>query len=110
MWVTGDNTALQGFPAIGKATRDAKVPLFINDPEFTQKGAVAAIGLGWYEAGIAAGRMAGRVLHGEKPAAIPFEEVAVQKLMINDDAVARLGLRVPEAMAKQATHVRDSAQ
>ncbi len=108
MWVTGDNTALQGFTAIGKAARDAKLPLIINDPEFTGKGAAVAVGLGWYESGLAAGKIAGRVLHGEKPAAIPFEEVAVQQLVINDDAVARLNLRVPPAMSQKATHVKDT--
>ncbi|MFM2125579.1 MAG: hypothetical protein RL328_2030, partial [Acidobacteriota bacterium] len=108
MWVTGDNTALQGFAAIGKAARDAKLPLIINDPEFTGKGAALAVGLGWYESGLAAGKVAGRVLKGEKPGSIPFQEVAVQQLVINDDAVARLGLRIPAAMAKQATHVKDA--
>jgi ABC-type uncharacterized transport system substrate-binding protein len=108
MWVTGDNTALQGFTAIGKAARDAKLPLIINDPEFTGKGAVVAVGLGWYESGLAAGKLAARVLKGEKPASIPFEEVAVQQLVINDDAVARLGIRIPAEMAKQATHVKDT--
>jgi ABC-type uncharacterized transport system substrate-binding protein len=110
VWVTGDNTALQGFTAIAKAAKDAKLPLFINDPEFTQRGAVAAVGLGWYEAGISAGRLASRVLMGERPASIPFEEVAVQKLMLNDDAIARLGLRVSQTMAQKATHVRDAAR
>ena len=108
MWITGDNTALQGFTAIGKAARDARLPLIINDPEFTGKGALVAVGLGWYESGLAAGKIAGRVLRGEKPAAIPFEEIAVQQLVVNDDAVARLGIRIPAAMAQKATHVKDA--
>ena len=54
VWVTGDNTALQGFDAIVKATRDAKLPLIINDPEFVQRGALVAVGIGWHEAGKAA--------------------------------------------------------
>ena len=51
MWITGDNTALQSFDAIVKTTTDAKLPLFINDPEFTSRGALACVGLGWYPAG-----------------------------------------------------------
>ena len=47
LWVTGDNTALQGFDAIVKAARDAKLPLVINDPEFVQRGALVAVGIGW---------------------------------------------------------------
>src|SRR5262245_58507257 len=33
LWVTGDNTALQGFDAIVKAARDAKTPLLNTAPE-----------------------------------------------------------------------------
>jgi putative tryptophan/tyrosine transport system substrate-binding protein len=46
LWVTGDNTALQAFDGIVKASRDAKIPLITNDPEFTSRGAVASVGLG----------------------------------------------------------------
>ena len=37
LWVTGDNTAFQGFDAIVRAARDAKLPLIINDPEFVPR-------------------------------------------------------------------------
>ena len=67
LWVTGDNTALQSFDGIVKAARDAKLPLIINDPEFTQRGAVASVGLGWSEAGQAAGKLVARALRGESP-------------------------------------------
>ena len=105
MWVTGDNTALQGFDAIGKAAADAKLPLVINDPEFAERGAIAAVGLGWYEAGTAAGKLVSRVLRGENPAKLPFEEVAVQKVVLNDGVARRLGIAIPPALAKGATHV-----
>ena len=55
--ITGDNTALQGFDAIARAARDAKLPLVINDPESVQKGALAAVGIGWYETGKAASKV-----------------------------------------------------
>lgn len=102
LWVTGDNTALQGFDGIVKASRDAKIPLIINDPEFTQRGAVASVGLGWYEAGHAGGLLAARVLHGESPRNIPFEEVAIKKIVLNQDAVKRLGLVFPPEVVKEA--------
>jgi ABC-type uncharacterized transport system substrate-binding protein len=92
LWVTGDNTALQGFDAIAKAARDAKLPLIINDPEFVQRGALVAVGIGWYETGKAASKVLARVLRGEQPRNIPFEEVAVKKLVVNQ-AVAK-GLRI----------------
>jgi putative tryptophan/tyrosine transport system substrate-binding protein len=102
LWVTGDNTALQGFDGIVKASRDAKLPLIINDPEFTARGAVVSVGLGWYEAGHAGGVLAARVLHGESPRNLPFEEVAVKKIVLNQDAAKRLGLVIPPEIVKEA--------
>ena len=95
MWVTGDNTALQGFDGIVKATRSAKLPLIINDPEFTARGAIACVGLGWFPAGKAGGALAARVLRGEDPRNIPFQEVAMQKLVLNQDAAKSLGIVLP---------------
>lgn len=57
LWVTGDNTALQSFDAIVRVSRDARIPLVINDPEFTSRGAVASVGVGWREAGRAGGQL-----------------------------------------------------
>lgn len=102
MWVTGDNTALQSFDGIVKATKNAKLPLIINDPEFTSRGAVACVGLGWYPAGKAGGALAARVLRGEDPRNIPFQQVAVQKLVLNQDAAKTLGIVFPPEVVKAA--------
>ena len=102
LWITGDNTALQSFDAIAKVTADAKLPLVINDPEFTGRGALACVGLGWYPAGQAGGVLAARVLRGENPARIPFQEVAEQKLMLNQKAATRLGIAFPPDVLKAA--------
>ena len=100
LWVTGDNTALQSFDAIVKATTSAKLPLIINDPEFTSRGALACVGVGWYPSGKAGGVLAARVLRGENPAGIPFQEVAEQKLVINQQAATRLGIVFPPEVLK----------
>ena len=102
MWVTGDNTALQGFDAIAKVTTAAKLPLFINDPEFTSRGALACVGLGWYEPGKAGGVLAARLLRGEDPANIPFQEVAEQKLVLNQEVANKLGISFPPDVQKAA--------
>ena len=102
LWVTGDNTALQGFDGIAKAAADARLPLIINDPEFTQRGAVACIGLGWYAAGQAASKLAARVLRGERPQNIPFEEVALKKVVLNHDVARRLNITFPPAIVQEA--------
>src|SRR5262249_31137084 len=104
LWVTGDNTALQGFDAIVKTAREAKLPLIINDPEFVQRGAPVAVGIGWYETGKAASKVLARVLRGEQPRNIPFEEVAVRKLVLNQEAAKSLGITFPPDMVQAASH------
>src|SRR4030095_15524572 len=103
MWVTGDNTALQGFDGIVKAARDAKLPLIINDPEFVQRGALLAVGIGWYETGKAASKILARVLRGELPRNIPFEEVAVKKLVLNHEVAKALGMTFPPDIVRAAS-------
>ena len=102
LWVTGDNTALQSFDAIAKAAKNAHMPLIINDPEFTSRGAVACVGLGWYPPGKAGGILAARVLKGENPADLPFQEVAEQKLVLNQQVAAELKLIFPGEIVKAA--------
>ena len=102
IWVTGDNTALQSFDGIVKATRNARLPLIINDPEFTSRGAVACVGLGWYAPGKAGGELAARVLQGANPGNIPIQEVAIQKIVLNQEAAHTLGIVFPPEMEKAA--------
>ncbi|HEY2859942.1 MAG TPA: ABC transporter substrate-binding protein [Terracidiphilus sp.] len=102
MWVTGDNTALQSMDGIVKATNNAHLPLIINDPEFVARGAVACVGLGWYAPGKAGGAVAARVLRGESPANIPIQEVAEEKLVLNQEAAKKLGIVFPADVLKAA--------
>ncbi|MGA8185390.1 MAG: ABC transporter substrate-binding protein, partial [Terriglobia bacterium] len=83
IWITGDNTALQAFSGIAKASAQARLPLIINDPEFTDQGALMAVGVGWYETGLAASKRVAQVLLGQDPKYLPFENVAVRKMVVN---------------------------
>ncbi len=66
LWITGDNTALQAFDGIAKAAADARLPLIINDPEFTEKGALVAVGIGWQRTCQGAAKQVAQVLLGAK--------------------------------------------
>ena len=103
LWITGDNTAIQGFDAIVRTARDAKLPLIINDPEFVERGALVAVGIGWYETGRAASKVLARVLRGESPRNIPFENVAVKKLVLNQEVAKVLGITFPPEMVQAAS-------
>ncbi len=102
LWVTGDNTTLQAMAAIGKVATDGRMPLIINDPEFIERGAVAAVGIGWYKSSQEAGKMAGRVLRGEKPRDMPFMNVVERKLVLNQAVAQKPGISFPPDLRAQA--------
>jgi putative tryptophan/tyrosine transport system substrate-binding protein len=102
LWVTGDNTALQAFDGVAKAAADAKLPLFINDPEYTSRGALMAVGIGWYKTGYVSAKKLAQVLKGEDPAKIPFESYVEKKLELNHDVAKQLGITFPEDVLKEA--------
>jgi ABC-type uncharacterized transport system substrate-binding protein len=102
-WITGDNTVLQAFEGVVKVANERRLPLIINDPEFTDRGALACAGLGFYQSGHAAAALAARVLLGEDPRHIPIEEVAVKKLVLNEQVARKLGVTFSAALLKQAS-------
>lgn len=102
LWISGDNTALQAFPSIVKAATDARLPVINNDPEFVDQGALISVGIGWHETGLAAAKVVARVLRGEKPQDIPFENVAVRKTVLNREVASKLGITFPAALVKEA--------
>lgn len=102
LWISGDNTVLQAFSGVVKEANNAKMPLIINDPEFVKDGALAAIGIGWYQTGVAAAKLAAKVLKGEDPKNIPFENVAVKKVVLNEEVAKKMGIKFPANVVKEA--------
>jgi putative tryptophan/tyrosine transport system substrate-binding protein len=93
---------LMAFDGIGKVALSSKLPLIINDPEFVEKGALAAVGIGWYRSGYATSKPLARVLKGENPKDIPFENVAEKKLVLNYNVAKTLGITFPEKMVQNS--------
>lgn len=96
VWITGDNTALQAFHGIVKVCRENQVPLIINDNEFVNDGALAAVGISWYQTGFRSATYVARVLNGESPANIPIENYVDEMVTINPEVAAALNISLPE--------------
>jgi ABC-type uncharacterized transport system substrate-binding protein len=102
LWITGDNTAFQAFEGIAKAAADARLPLVINDPEFTEKGALAAVGIGWQKTCFEAAKKVAQVLLGENPQGLPFENIAIQQIVLNYSVARKLGITFPRELIQAA--------
>ncbi len=104
-YIQGDNTVIQGFDAVIKAARDARIPLFADDPESAKRGAAACLGLGFYRPGYAAGQMAARVLTGTSPANIPIVNISEKSLWFDLAMARELGITFPAEYLAQGETV-----
>jgi putative tryptophan/tyrosine transport system substrate-binding protein len=103
LWVTGDNTAIQAFEGIAKVAADARLPLVINDPEFIERGALAAVGIGWQKSCFEAAKRVAQVLLGENPKDLPFENIAIKQIVLNYAVARKLGITFPPELVQEAS-------
>ncbi len=108
-WITGDNTAIQAFSAIVGVAKDARLPIINNDPELVPQGALACVGIGFYQSGYAAAKLAARVLLGANPADVPMENVAVKTVSLNLSVAQKLGITFPESLLRSADVLIDAS-
>jgi len=99
LWVPADNTCIEGYEGAVKGARDAHLPLFTDICATLKRGGLACLGFSPRDSGIAAGKLAGRVLRGEKPQDIPLEEVMVEEKVISRAGAERLKIAIPAELA-----------
>jgi ABC-type uncharacterized transport system substrate-binding protein len=109
VYIQGDNTVIQGFDAVVKVSRDARLPLFVDDPDSAKRGAVACVGLGYYRPGYAIAKSLARVLLGESPANIPMENVSEKAVWLDLPLAEKLGIKFPQSIIAEAASASNSA-
>lgn len=100
-----DNTVVSYLALVLEMSAEAGKPVFGSEIEQVKLGCVAAEGIEYLELGRQTGRMAARVLAGEKAADIPFEIITNSYLYVNPDAMAEFGMTVPATLADRAIDV-----
>lgn len=106
LWEIGDNTVFEGLEGLVKAGQQAHLPVMGSDAAGIERGAAATVGIRFSDSGVAGGEVAARVLLGEKPAEIPFEEVAVVEHAANWKAAAEAGLTLPVEFLAECAEIR----
>jgi ABC-type uncharacterized transport system substrate-binding protein len=104
VWITGDNTATQSFDAIISNSDKAGLPVVVNDQELVDKGAMAAVGIGWYNTGFHSAPVAARVLCGAHTKAIPLENYVKKDLVLNKSKAQALGISIPVELMRLAEY------
>jgi len=99
VWVPGDNTCIEGYEGAVKGARDARLPLFTDICSVLDRGGLACLGFNPHDAGVAAGRLAGRILFGANPKDLPLEEVMVEQRFISRSNAEQLNITIPAELA-----------
>ncbi len=97
-----DNTVVAALPTVLDAANSANIPVFGSEIEQVKNGCAATEGLDYVALGKQTGAMAAKVLNGEDISNIPFETITEYSLYVNSDALASLGLEVPEDLKDKA--------
>lgn len=97
-----DNNVMSAFEAVVKVAQQAKLPVVAADTEAVKRGAVAALGLNYYDLGRQTGKVVVRVLKGEAPGAIPSQVSQTFELHVNPAAAQKQGVVLSDELIKMA--------
>lgn len=104
-YVTTDNNVVSSFEALTKVANEADIPIIASDTDSVSRGAVAALGLNYFNLGEQTGSIVRRIFEGEAAGSIPFETSKNLSLMLNVKAATEQNATLSEALIKSAEKV-----
>ena len=104
-----DNTVVASLPTILDKANEKKIPVFGSEIEQVKIGCLAAEGIDYIALGKQTGKMAAKVLKGEKKASeMPFETITEAGLYLNTKVAENLGITVEDDLKNSAVETYDS--
>ena len=105
IYTSTDNNVVSAYEALVKVGNDADIPLVASDPDSVKRGAIAALGINYYDLGLQTGAMVIDVLKGKAPGEMPSQMGATVELHVNLDAAAKQGVTLSPQLIKSAANV-----
>lgn len=105
IYIAEDNAVVSAYEALHKAALESKIPVIAADKDTVARGALAAYAVNQYDIGVETGKLAARVLRGEKAGEIGTQGVSKMELSINNKTAKELGVELPELLLKEAKDV-----
>lgn len=100
-----DNNVVSAYESMFQAAKESKIPLIASDTDSVARGAVAALGMNYYQVGRLTGTVVARVLRGEKPGDIAPLTTDKMDLYISLANAQAVGIQLPPALVDSATKV-----
>ena len=105
IYTSTDNNVVSAYEALVKVGNDADIPLVASDPDSVKRGAIAALGINYYDLGLQTGAMVIDVLNGKSPGEMPSQMGKAVELHVNLDAAAKQGVTLSPELVKSAANV-----
>lgn len=102
IYIAEDNAVVSAYESLHKAALEAKIPVIAADKDTVKRGALAAYAVNQYDIGAETGKVAARILKGEKAGDIATHDVNKMELSINQETAKALNITLPEALLKEA--------
>lgn len=105
IYLPTDNMVISSLAAVLKVAEENKLPVIAGESDSVAKGALATVGIDYYQLGRTTGRMALRIIKGEKPQEMAIQSQVGSELTINLQAAERMGVTIPEELKAKAKKV-----
>ncbi|MEZ8322465.1 ABC transporter substrate binding protein [Vibrio cyclitrophicus] len=97
-----DNTVASGIEGLIEAANQANTPVVAGATSYVGKGAIAGLGLDYYDVGVQTADYVAAILNGQKPGKLSVKTAKSSKLVINLDAARELGVTLPKSVIDRA--------
>ncbi|MDF2487109.1 MAG: transporter substrate-binding protein [Herbinix sp.] len=104
-----DNTVVSSLPAILDKAGEKNIPVFGSEVEQVKIGCLAAYGIDYFELGVQTGKMAAKILKGEKKASeMNFETIGEASFYGNTAVAEQFGITIPDILVDDAKEMFDT--
>lgn len=107
IYVPTDNTIISVLEGATKVAAETKTPIFTADPSSIGRGAFAAQGIDYYDAGVETGKLVVRILKGEKVGDISIVTPPARNIKIDLKAAEKMGITIPQTVLDRANKTSD---
>ena len=97
-----DNTVASGIEGLIDAANRAGKPVVAGATSYVGKGAIAGLGLDYYDVGVQTADYVAAILNGQKPGKLSVKTAQSSQLVVNLDAARELGVTLPQSVIDRA--------
>lgn len=105
LYIPTDNMVAAATPTITNILYAKNIPVFGSELGQVKGGAVATAGIDYYKLGYETGLKAVEVIEGKKPTEVPVTTSKETSVVINEDAVKKLNIKVPDDINSSAEKI-----